>query len=142
MLQHLAVTACLLALAASAVAADQSKAKITIPVTRTQSTSGQQMYANYCAPCHGLDGRGQGPVAPALRAPVPDLTQLARNNHGRYPDAHVFTVLENGVEMAAHGSAAMPVWGPVLGKMNRTNSQDRMLRISNLSRFLETLQAK
>jgi hypothetical protein len=36
----------------------------------------------------------------------------------------------------------MPVWGPILGKMSQTNPQDRMLRISNLSRFLETLQVK
>jgi len=34
------------------------------------------------------------------------------------------------------------VWGPILGKMNVSNPQDRLLRISNLSRYLETIQAK
>ena len=31
----------------------------------------------------------------------------------------------------------MPVWGPILGKMNRSNFQDKQLRISNLARYLE-----
>jgi hypothetical protein len=34
------------------------------------------------------------------------------------------------------------VWGPVLGKMDQANTQERQLRISNLSRYLETIQAK
>ncbi len=34
----------------------------------------------------------------------------------------------------------MPVWGPILGKMNQTNFQDKQLRISNLSRYLESIQ--
>ena len=36
----------------------------------------------------------------------------------------------------------MPVWGPILGKMNHTNPQERVLRVSNLSRYLETMQVK
>jgi hypothetical protein len=36
----------------------------------------------------------------------------------------------------------MPVWGPILGKMNQSNPQDKLLRVSNLSRYLETLQVK
>jgi hypothetical protein len=36
----------------------------------------------------------------------------------------------------------MPVWGPILGKMEMTNPQEKLLRISNLSRYLETLQVK
>jgi hypothetical protein len=36
----------------------------------------------------------------------------------------------------------MPVWGPILAKMNVSNPQDKLLRVSNLSRYLETLQVK
>jgi hypothetical protein len=32
--------------------------------------------------------------------------------------------------------------GAILGKINQTNPQERMLRVSNLSRYLETLQVK
>jgi mono/diheme cytochrome c family protein len=122
--------------------ADQSTAKVTIPISKITPTSGKQMYANYCSPCHGVDGRGHGPVAPALKTPPTDLTVLSKTNHGKYPDTHIVTVLQNGSEIPAHGSIEMPVWGPILGKMSQTNPQDRMLRISNLSRFLETLQVK
>jgi mono/diheme cytochrome c family protein len=142
MLKRLLVTALTATLAVGMSYADQSNAKVTINVNKTAATSGKQMYANYCAPCHGVDGRGQGPVAPALKVPPVDLTVLARNNHGKFPDAHIVSVLQNGAEIQSHGSAEMPVWGPILGKMNQTNSQDRLLRVSNLSRYLETLQVK
>jgi mono/diheme cytochrome c family protein len=142
MLKRLLVTAFIATLAVGMSYADQSTSKVTIPVTRTPATSGKQMYVNYCAPCHGVDGRGQGPVAPALKASPTDLTVLSRNNHGKFPDTHVVNVLQNGAEIPSHGTVEMPVWGPILGKMNVTNNQDRLLRISNLSRYLDTLQAK
>jgi hypothetical protein len=51
-------------------------------------------------------------------------------------------VLQSGATIPPHGSADMPVWGPILANMNQANPQDRMLRISNLSHFLETMQVK
>jgi len=63
-----------------------------------------------------------------------------RSNHGKFPETHIVTVLQFGIEEPAHGSATMPVWGPILGNMNRTNLQDKQLRISNLTRYLETIQ--
>jgi mono/diheme cytochrome c family protein len=122
--------------------ADQSNQKVTIPIQKTTPTSGKIMFTNYCAPCHGADARGRGPVAPALKMQPADLTVLSKNNRGKFPDAHIVTVLENGANMPSHGSAEMPVWGPILAKMDVTNPQDRLLRISNLSRYLDTLQVK
>jgi mono/diheme cytochrome c family protein len=142
MLKRLLVIAFAAALFTGMAYSDQSKTRVTIPVARITPTSGKQMYANYCAPCHGMDARGHGAVATALKTPPTDLTLLTRNNRGRFPDTHIVSVLQNGVEIPAHGTAEMPVWGPILGKMNQANSQDRMLRISNLSRFLESIQAK
>jgi mono/diheme cytochrome c family protein len=142
MLKRLFLIALTAALAVGVSHADQSTGKIVIPVNKTSPTSGKQMYTNYCAPCHGLDGRGQGPVAPALKAPPTDLSLLARSNHGKFPETHIVTVLENGMQIPAHGSVEMPVWGPILGKMNQSNPQDKLLRVSNLSRYLETLQVK
>jgi mono/diheme cytochrome c family protein len=122
--------------------ADQPNGKVTIPVDKTTPTSGKVMFTSYCAPCHGIDGKGNGPAAPALKTPASDLTVLSRNNHGKFPDTHIVSILQFGMEMRAHGSAQMPVWGPILGKMNQTNPQEKQLRISNLSRYLETLQVK
>ena len=111
-------------------------------MTKTSAINGKQVYASYCASCHGVDGRAQGPVASALKIPPADLTVLSRDNHGEFPDAHIVSVLQNGAEINSHGSPEMPVWVPILGKMNQNGPQDRMLRISNLSRYLETMQVK
>ncbi len=142
MFKRLLFTAAVLALAANFGYADQAKTKMTLQITKVTSTSGKQMYANYCTPCHGVDGRGHGPVAPALKTPPTDLTVLSRTHGGKFPDAHVVTVLEKGAEIGPRPSTLMPVWGPILGKMDQTEPQDRLLRICNLSRYLDTIQSK
>lgn len=142
MLKQILIIAMAATLSVGTAYADQSKGKVTIPVNKTAPTSGKQMFTNYCAPCHGVDGRGQGPAAVALKAQPTDLAVLSKNNHGKYPDSHIATVLQFGSELPSHGSPEMPVWGPILGKMNQSNPQDKQLRISNLSRYLETLQVK
>ena len=63
----------------------QSNTNGTIAVNKTTATSGMQMYINYCASCHGVDGRGNGPAAAARRMPPTDLTVLSKNNHGVFP---------------------------------------------------------
>jgi mono/diheme cytochrome c family protein len=129
--------------AASAGTPDQSKAKaITIPTPKTAPISGKQMYAGYCATCHGVNGKGDGPVGTSLKTRPVDLTLLSKNNQGKFPSAHIFSVLQLGAPVPSHGTAEMPVWGPVLGKMNQANPQERPLRISNLTSYLETIQAK
>jgi mono/diheme cytochrome c family protein len=142
MLKCLLLTALAAGVAVSMGYADQAKDKVIIPVQKTAVTSGQQMYAGYCAPCHGVDGRGHGPAASALKTEPTDLTALEKNNHGRYPDTHIVAILQFGSAVPAHGSAEMPVWGPILGKMDRVNPQNQQLRISNLSRYLRSIQAK
>jgi mono/diheme cytochrome c family protein len=142
MFKPLILTTLAAAFLVAMAAADQTKGKVIIPVDKTAPTSGKQMFSSYCAPCHGVDGKGNGPAAPALKAPASDLTVLSRNNRGKFPDTHVVSILQFGMEMPSHGSAQMPVWGPILGKMNQANAQEKQLRISNLSRYLETLQVK
>ncbi len=142
MLKSLSVTAAAALLAASLSFADQTPSKVVIPVDRTAATDAKQMYTNYCAPCHGTDGKGHGPVAASLRSQPSDLTEIQKNNHGKFPDAHVAAILQFGVDVPAHGSSLMPVWGPILGSMNRANVQDKQLRISNLTRYLQSIQAQ
>jgi mono/diheme cytochrome c family protein len=136
----------IMALAASfvfAVAyASPNNGRIVIPVNRTNPTDGKTMYQSYCAPCHGVDGRGSGPAAIAMKTQPVDLTQLARMNHGKYPESHVASVLQFGTSVAAHGSAAMPIWGHLFDRIEPAQSQDTALRVGNLTRFLETMQVK
>ena len=141
MLKSLSIAGAAALLAVSLSFVDQSQ-KIIIPVEKTAANDGKQMYVSYCAPCHGTNGKGTGPAASALTTGPTDLTVLMKKNHGKFPDAHVVAILQFGTEVQAHGSATMPVWGPILGNMNRTNLQDKQLRISNLARYLETIQER
>jgi cytochrome c len=142
MLKRFLLTILAAAMAVGIGYADQSRAKVTIPVNRTAPTSGKQMFTSYCAPCHGVDGKGRGPVATALRTLPTDLTGLCKRNHGKFPDTHISAVLQFGADVPSHVAAEMPVWGPILGKMDLTNPQDKQLRISNLSRYLESIQVR
>jgi mono/diheme cytochrome c family protein len=142
MLKPLLITAAAAAFALTMGFADQPKDKLVLSTPHTDPTSGKVMYTSYCAPCHGTDGRGNGPVAGALKAQPTDLTGLAKANHGKFPETHVVTVLRFGAEIKAHGSGEMPVWGTVFAKMSKPNSMEKDLRATNLTRYLESLQAK
>jgi mono/diheme cytochrome c family protein len=118
----------------------QTQVKKT-PVQMTPAASGSQMYAAYCAACHGKDGKGNGPAAASLKPPPSDLTQLAKNNHGKFPDDHVANDLRSGVS-GAHGSVDMPVWGRLFSSVSGHDDSVVQMRISNLVHYLESLQAK
>lgn len=112
-----------------------------VPVTRVPANDGKAMFDNYCAACHGMDGKGDGPAKAALKGTPADLTQLAEKNGGVFPAVHVAQILR-GVDRAAHGSKEMPIWGPLLSSVSGSDSQIIQLRISNLTRYIESLQAK
>jgi mono/diheme cytochrome c family protein len=103
------------------------------------------MFMDYCAPCHGKDGAGNGPAASAMKKTPTNLTALARNNGGNYPAAHVAAVLRFGDEKPAHGSKEMPVWGQLFQSLNwssGTKEMEAKQRINRLNSYLESLQAK
>jgi hypothetical protein len=58
--------------------------------------SGQLMYKNYCAACHGAVAKGNGPTASMLKTPPPDLTTLAKRHMGKFPYDYVSSVLRFG----------------------------------------------
>jgi hypothetical protein len=72
---------------------------------------GSEEFQVSCAVCHGSDGRGNGSMAPYLTIKPSDLTQLARNNDGRFPFLEVFQMIDGRQEIAVHGTRAMPIWG-------------------------------
>lgn len=113
------------------------------PIKQTSAASGKEMFNQYCAPCHGTDGTGKGPAAPAMKSPPTDLTQLAKTHDGKYPASFVTGILKfGGSPNASHGSADMPVWGPLLQSLDKYHDSVVQQRISNLVSYIETLQAK
>jgi mono/diheme cytochrome c family protein len=128
-------------LAATLSWGQETKIKKT-PIQQSNSTSGKQMFGDYCAPCHGISGKGDGPAAPALKTPPADLTQLAKKNNGKFPMDHVMNVLRQGSPSASHGNSDMPIWGPLFRSLDPTSPVIVDQRIKNLSTYIESLQAK
>ena len=132
-------------LAVLSVGAGAQETKKTIkhvPVTATSPTSGQEMYKAYCAVCHGTDGKGNGPAASALKMPATDLTMLSKNNDGQFPDMKVISVIRGEDSLPAHGSREMPVWGQLFWTMSHGHEGEVQQRVSNLTKYIESLQAK
>jgi mono/diheme cytochrome c family protein len=55
------------------------------PVPSAWVPSGDVMYKQFCAACHGAHARGNGPAASALKIQPPDLTTLAKRHGGKFP---------------------------------------------------------
>jgi hypothetical protein len=105
------------------------------------SVDGHVIFRGYCAPCHGLDGKGHGPAAPALKSKVADLTLLTERAKGEFPRDYVRDILEGKQTPAAHGSHEMPVWGPVFHQLEGDQDWGNV-RIQNIVAYVETLQRK
>ena len=104
--------------------------------------SGKQMFKQYCAACHGINAKGQGPTRAALKIPAADLTTLAKRHRGDFPYDYVTNVLSFGPGVAAHGSSDMPTWGSIFSYMDNYNRASVEKRIKNLAVYLYTLQEK
>jgi len=117
----------------------QEKNLKTVPITHSNPASGKQMYKDYCAACHGIDGKGNGPAAEFLRAPPPDLTTMAKRNDGKFPADKFASVLRFGTGTHPHGTIDMPIWGPLFRSQDKSVAE---LRIHNLSSFVESMQEK
>jgi len=136
------ILALLSALAAGQAAPAQAPAVKHVPITNTPSNSGKEMFNSYCAVCHGTDGKGNGPAASAMKTPPTDLTLLAQKNGGKYPSAHVSAVIRGQAPLPSHGSADMPIWGPLFSSISQGHEAQVQQRIANLVKYIETLQAK
>lgn len=111
------------------------------PINFSQPDSGAQMFKDYCAVCHGPEGKGNGPAAELLKTPPPDLRTLALRNNGRYPDDRVAATLQFGTSSRAHGTSDMPIWGAAFRSQDPGEHVSK-LRIRNLTEFVGSLQQK
>jgi len=134
-----AVVMILLGMALAAAA--QTAGKPGAPAN-AEPVSGKQLFNSYCALCHGADAKGGGPFSPQLKVWPPDLTQLAKKNHGEYPAMHVQEAIDGEFGKPSHGTKEMPIWGPVFRSMAHGRKDSARLRIDSLVKYLETLQEK
>lgn len=111
---------------------------------------GQREYESNCAACHGVSGKGDGPVAEVLKVRVPDLTQLSRNNGGVFPFGRVYESIDGRQQLQSHGTPNMPVWGNAYRAAGSPDYDDYPFaseyfvrsRILALIEYLHRIQAK
>ena len=109
---------------------------------QTLPLEGATLYKNYCAACHGPRGTGDGPMVPALKTKVPDLTLIAGRNGGTFPLDKVQAVISGDKPAGlSHGTREMPLWG-TLFSADISDRDYGKLRVYNVAKYLEGLQKK
>ncbi|MFI5103631.1 MAG: c-type cytochrome [Terriglobales bacterium] len=105
------------------------------------SLNGADLYRYHCATCHGVDGKGHGPVVPALSVKVPDLTTIAKRNHGEFPADRIRNIISGDEVFYAHGSRDMPIWGPIFHQIENDRDYGN-IRLQNVTEHLRSIQQK
>ena len=83
------------------------------PAATRAEDAGKQLFTRYCGACHGPGGKGDGILSGLLKVKPKDLTQIAKNNGGRFPAQRVMRFIDGTTDVRAHGNPDMPVWGEV-----------------------------
>jgi len=100
------------------------------------------LFRTFCASCHGVSAKGDGPIAGALRVAPTDLTLLAARANGVFPRDAVRDSIDGRRAVGIHGPSGMPIWGDAL---RQTQGQDEAIvrrRIDALVRQIESLQVR
>lgn len=101
---------------------------------------GRKLYVQYCASCHGMDAKGNGPVAAELKTAPTNLTTIAQRHGGKFNPVHVQLNINGENDVLAHGTKDMPVWGAYFRTMR--GQSVATLNIYALTEYLEAVQVK
>lgn len=121
-----------------------SLAAATAPAQDYSGFTGAQLFARFCASCHGPQGRGDGPVAPSLKVEVPDLSRLVKRPGDPFPVGQVRRIIDGREVLAAHGARRMPVWGyefaTATASEPESGAEDAAQSVGRIVDHLKTLQ--
>jgi mono/diheme cytochrome c family protein len=115
---------------------------ISLFAEKASAQSGKKDYQNYCAGCHGLDGKGKGTWKGAK---VPDLTQLSLDNGGKFPVEEIRKVVDGRSQTRWHQrQREMPYWGEVFSMENEppASKAKTEARIDAIVRYIQGFQEK
>jgi mono/diheme cytochrome c family protein len=101
--------------------------------------TGRQQFNDKCAVCHGLDGQGDGVLAPHLKEQPADLTRLSERNAGTFPFWGAYRKIDGRDDVGAHGPDDMPVWGTD-DRYEGVGGRLAMGQILEIVFFLESIQ--
>ena len=127
-----------LALAVLGTAAYAQNKVVKVVPARSTGFEGKEMFTQFCAPCHGQDGRGNGPAASAMKTAPTDLTQVAKRNNGKFDVLHLKNII-SGQGVSAHGSETMPVWGDVFKSIS-ANGTFADIRMNAIIKYMQDFQ--
>ena len=114
---------------------------LLVPAGAAAEAGGARDFGRYCAVCHGVDARGQGPYADKLRRPPTDLTVLSRKHGGVFPEPLLHRIVDGREMIVFHGPREMPIWGDRF-RAEADNAEDVDARIAALVQYLESLQVE
>ena len=116
---------------------------IAMSATYAYAQSGQADYRQYCASCHGLNGKGRETWN---GTPVPDLTQLSRKSGGKFSFEDVYRVVDGKSKFPWHQPRPhMPFWGQVFQEEEKNGPSAKAkaeARIAAIVDYVRTLQEK
>jgi len=115
------------------------------PAGAENPVSGKQDFMNHCAPCHGNDGKGNGPELKVLPDIHPsDLTNITLKNGGVFPREKVADMVDGRKAIPSHKRFDMPFWGVNFqqeGKEFTPESEAKAkARIDALVNYVESIQ--
>jgi mono/diheme cytochrome c family protein len=102
---------------------------------------GKELFRNYCAPCHGEQGVGNGPAANSLKTAPSDLTLISKTHEGHFPREWVEGFIDgSAATMGSHGKREMPIWGQVFAQNSVLGPAGAQAAINALTDYIETIQ--
>ena len=103
-----------------------------------QAEQGKAHFENYCARCHGPDGKGL--TIDSLATQPADLTKIIESSRSsEFPIRYVVNKIDGGTVAKAHGNRAMPIWGEVFAEEGLDDAQVRE-RLSEIVAYLISIQ--
>jgi mono/diheme cytochrome c family protein len=105
------------------------------------TSSGPQLFRQYCASCHGKGGEGDGPVAPFFKLLPPDLTQIAKRSGGTFPAERVRRIIDGREAVVPHGAREMPVWGLEFAMTANDAAAGKAAAETSIARLVEYLRS-
>jgi mono/diheme cytochrome c family protein len=104
---------------------------------------GKAVFQQNCATCHGVEARGDGPMADILSIAPPDLTQIAGEDG--FPSADVVRRIDGRDMLLAHGGP-MPIFGYILEERSAVIEDEdgtpvfTSQAVLDIAAYLESLQ--
>jgi mono/diheme cytochrome c family protein len=109
------------------------------------SNPGKTAYLRYCSACHGESGKGDGVVSGFMQPKPTDLTQIAKQNNGQFPQGRMVQVIDGRATLRAHGDPDMPVWGEVFLEQDGMTTHEQAAvraKVMLITDYLRSIQEK